>query len=199
MKTQIAAVVLLAASLVTGCSAPSAAPATSPAYPATSASPAAASGTVVERLGLQGKSAQQIVEQLDRSQTQRPLDFKASVRPGELILGDETSEQTLAIPADSFYLSIAPYVTRTHECFFHSLATCQGELSGRTVEVTITDASGKVLADGPATTYTNGFVGYWLPRGITGTIEAKYEGKTATTPFATNDDSPTCLTTLKLT
>ncbi len=86
----------------------------------------------------------------------------------------------------------------THECFYHNLASCQGELVGEDLTVRITSADGEVLADGTVTTYDNGFVGFWLPRDIEGTIEVEWEGLSATAPIATGPDDPTCITTIQL-
>ncbi len=162
-----------------------------------SASPAAAS-TVLDRLGLGTADAVTAIDALDRSTEQRPLDVKASVKNDRLELQDAQGERSLPIPADRFYLSIAPYVTRTHECFAHSLSGCQGEQVDKPVHVTITDTAGKKLVDADATTWTNGFVGFWVPRGTSGTVTATIDGKTGSTPFATTSESPTCLTTLQL-
>jgi hypothetical protein len=158
-----------------------------------------AQDAVVQQLGFAGKNAQQIVEAIDSSPDARPLDFTASVRGSELILAVDERETSLALPSDKFYLSIAPYQTRTHECYFHSLATCRGELANADVTVKLVDEQGKVLVDGATTTYANGFVGFWLPRDIKGTVQVTYDGVTGTVPFATTEGSPTCLTTLRLT
>lgn len=97
-------------------------------------------------------------------------------------------------------MSVPPYVDQTHECFYHSLATCQGELSGEDVRVrTVDDETGEVLVDEQTTTFDNGFVGFWLPRDIAGTIEVSHDGLTGTAGFTTTDDGATCLTTLRLT
>ena len=85
------------------------------------------------------------------------------------------------------------------ECYFHSLATCQGELVDEPVEVTITDADGVVLVEESATTYSNGFVGYWLPEDVEGTIEITQGDLSGNVPFSTTEGSPTCVTTLQLT
>ncbi|WP_256837845.1 CueP family metal-binding protein [Ornithinimicrobium faecis] len=148
--------------------------------------------------GLDGLTAQQIVEELEASTEQRPLRLGASVSEDELLLDDGTTEMALPLPEDEFYLSVAPFVTQTHDCFYHSLSGCQGELVGAEVAVTITDASGDVLVDEEITTHTNGFVGFWLPREITGTIEVSREGYAGSVPFSTTDGSPTCITTLQL-
>lgn len=161
-------------------------------------SDAVATDPLLAEYGLDGLSGQQIVEELEASTEQRPLRLGASVGEDELLLDDGTTEVTVPLPEDEFYLSVAPFVTQTHECFYHSLSGCQGELAGEDVAVTITDASGDVLVDEEMTTYTNGFVGFWLPREITGTIEVSADGYTGSAPFSTTDGSPTCITTLQL-
>lgn len=83
---------------------------------------------------------------------------------------------------DEFYVSIAPYVGQTHECFFHSLTTCLGELRNEEVHVTVTTADdGAAIVDETVRTHDNGFAGLWLPRGIDATLTAELEreGRTA--------------------
>lgn len=159
---------------------------------------AAAESPLLAEHGLQGLSATQIVETLDASTDPRPLALGASVKPGEVMLTDGTEDVVLELPEDKFYVSIAPFVDSTHECYFHSLGTCQGELTEESVQVMITDAGGDVLVDEEVTTGTNGFAGFWLPRDISGTIEIEHEGRTGSVDFTTDDESPTCITTLQL-
>lgn len=101
--------------------------------------------------------------------------------------------------SDQFYLSIAPYLTHTHDCHFHNLGTCQGELAGKAVHVKVTDSDGTVLVYQAATTYANGFVAFWVPKGRTGTIEVTADGKSGQVPFDSGTEGATCVTTLKLT
>ena len=115
-----------------------------------------------------------------------------------MVVGNGAEEVSVPLPDDELYVSIAPFVETTHECYFHSLATCQGELVGEPVEVTITDAGGDVLVQETTTTYSNGFVGFWLPRDVEGTIEISAGDLTGSVPFATSEGSPTCVTTLQL-
>ncbi|WP_281366691.1 CueP family metal-binding protein [Nocardioides massiliensis] len=76
-------------------------------------------------------------------------------------------EVSLDVPEDRFYLAVAPYVDQTHECFYHSLTTCLGELDSADVRVKIVDeANDEVLVDEVRTTFDNGFLGFWLPRDI---------------------------------
>lgn len=151
---------------------------------------------------LDGLDATQIIDQLEAAPlADRPTGLIASIRPDELLLTDEAgNEATLAMPEDRFYLSVAPYVTQTHECYFHSLTTCTGEMSGAELDITVTDATtGEVILSETRSTEANGFVGLWLPRGIQANLTISYEGRSATTPISTATDAdPTCLTTVQL-
>lgn len=149
--------------------------------------------------GLAGMTPTAIIDHLDRlGVADRPTDLMASVRPNELVLSDSQQEIAIEMPEGSFYLSLAPYVSQTHECFYHSLTTCQGELESQDLDVRIIDDRGKILLEEEMTTFDNGFIGVWLPRDVRGTIEVAYNGLTGTTDFTTTSDSATCLTTLRL-
>ncbi len=154
---------------------------------------------VLADLGLDGMSGQELVEYLDQSEESRPLAFGASVREFEVLVSDGQTEVDVPLPEDAHYVSVAPFVESTHDCYYHSLATCQGELVGERVDVTITDDDGAVLVQETATTYANGFVGFWLPRDVTGTIEVKRGDLAGSVPFSTSEGDPTCITTLQLT
>lgn len=182
--------------LLAGCSAE-----TEPQAGAVTASEAPASGldARLAEYDLDGRAAEEIVDELDRLPVaERPADLMASVRVDQLVVSDGQEEAALELPEDKFYLSVAPFVDQTHECFYHSLTTCQGELGGEDVEVTIVDDAGEVLVDEQTTTFDNGFVGFWLPRDIDGTLTVSYDGKVGEVDFSTREDSPTCVTTLQL-
>lgn len=161
-----------------------------------------ASGTadddLLARLGLDGRTGREIVEQVDASPDARPLAFAASVREDAVLVSDGETEVAVGLPEGEQYVSIAPYVEHTHECYYHSLATCQGELAEVEVEVTITADDGEVLVDEVTKTYANGFVGFWVPKGVTGTIEVSSGDLTGSVPFTTDEGSATCITTLQL-
>lgn len=139
------------------------------------------------------------LDQMDRAD--RPTTLIASVRTDTVELADTVSGEQVSVdlPDDMFYLSFAPYVTSTHDCFYHSLTTCTGELFNETVDVTIVTEDGEVLVDKELTLFDNGFVGVWLPADITATLTVTYDGKTGTTQIGTGENDPTCLTTLQLT
>lgn len=190
------------ATVLTGCSAGSAPGATEATTSASATSQASAGTTAADLLAaydLTGKSPEQVVETLDQDPAPRPRPLRASVRSGEVLLDDGARQATLPLTNNRFYLSIAPYERRTHDCYNHNLGTCQGELAAAKVHVKIVDDAGRPLVDRPVTTYANGFVGFWLPKGIKGTVTVtKDGGKTGQVPFATTESSPTCLTTLRL-
>lgn len=157
-------------------------------------------GGLLETHNLAGKSAVEIIEYLDELPIdQRPGDLMASVRLDELLLTNPDEEVSLDLPEDSTYISIAPYVDQTHDCFYHSLTTCQGELGDELVDIEITDDdTGEVLVDEQATTFDNGFIGYWVPRDTTGTVEVTYGDQTGSADFTTTEEGATCITTLQL-
>lgn len=149
---------------------------------------------------LGGLDAKHIIDRLDAlAVAERPNDIFASVRAESLVVSSaDGREVTLPMPNDEFYVSMAPYVTHTHECYFHSLTTCLGELNNEDVHVKIVDSAGAVVIDGTYRTFSNGFLGLWLPRDMTATITIEHEGLSVTAPLSTTADDPTCVTTLQL-
>lgn len=191
MKRAAIAAAALALAL-TGCSA---------ADPEPTADGTESQDTFLTTHGLAAMDAVEIIDHLDRQKvTERPTDLIASVRNDELLLSSDDQEVVLDLPDNQTYVSIAPYLTSTHDCFYHSLTTCLGELDNEDIQVTITDeATGEVLVDEATTTFDNGFIGFWLPDDVTGLIEVSYQGRTGTTEFSTTDDGATCVTDLRLT
>lgn len=161
-----------------------------------SSTSSAATENLLTENGLAGLSGKAVVEKLDATNDDRGGALMGSVTPAQLTLAAGSDE--VSLPLDEFYLAVAPYSTQTHDCFNHNVTTCQGELAGKDVAVTITQDDGTVLVDDTVTTQPNGFAGFWLPKDITGTIEVRYAGRQASAPISTGADDPTCLTTLKL-
>jgi hypothetical protein len=144
--------------------------------------------------------AQQLVAQLEATPTaERRTDLTASVRPDGVLLSSAEGEVTVPAPDGLHYLSVAPYVTGTHDCFFHSLTTCTGELGGQEVGVRIVDdESGEVYVDETLTLQDNGFTGFWLPSDVTATVTVTSADGTGTATVSTGPDDLTCLTSLRL-
>ncbi|HWL60422.1 MAG TPA: CueP family metal-binding protein [Microbacteriaceae bacterium] len=163
--------------------------------------PTPAASALLAEHDLDDLSTMELINKLDQMRViDRPTEFIASVRPDALLITDGVHEESFAMPEEVTYVSVAPFVEQTHDCYFHSLTTCRGELSGQQIDVRILDAaSGATLVDESTTTFDNGFAGFWLPRDITGTIEVTYDGKTGSTPFSTATGAASCITTLRLT
>lgn len=173
-----------------------------PAAEAPPASSASSDSTIQAEYGFEGMDAEQIVDHLDALPiADRPANLMAAIYPDELLLTDgKNPDLSLPMPEDKFYVSFAPYVDQTHECYFHSLTTCTGEMQTEDVNVTVTnETSGEVLIDEEMQTQQNGFVGLWLPRDIEATIDVAQDDLSASATVSTsNDDDLTCLTTMQL-
>jgi len=154
---------------------------------------------ILAEFDLEGLDGPEIVDKLDHMpKDERNSDLHASVSTNELILTAEQGKASLPLPEDKFYVSIAPYVSNTHDCFNHSLTTCTGELGKEDIHVTITDDEGNELVNEDTTTFDNGFIGYWLPADKKGTITIKQDGKTGEVPLDTSEEGATCITTLQM-
>ncbi len=189
------AVSLLSLGAVAGCST---ATEPTPPPPAASQSVSGDAEAILSAQGLSGKSPREVIEALDQDPSARPLSLMASVRYDEVMLDDGTTQATLPLDGDEFYISVAPYENRTHDCYFHSLGTCQGELTNTDVHITVVSEDGETLVDEDATTYTNGFVGFWVPKDVKGTVTVTKDGKTGEVAFSSDPEGATCITTLQL-
>ncbi|MFV0632753.1 CueP family metal-binding protein [Demequina sp.] len=177
-------------------------PAPTPTEIATPEPTSTAAQEILEPFGFADLSAKELVDTLDAQPLEeRPADLRVSIRPDELLVSDASgAEAAMPMPQDAFYVSLAPYVDSTHECYFHSLTTCTGEMQNVPIDVLVTDAeTGKVLIDEEITTFANGFLGLWLPRDRQVEVTFESEGRSATTTLDTsNPDDATCVTTMQL-
>jgi len=147
--------------------------------------------------GLSGKSVPEMIDYIDQLPQARPLPYTASVTATELKLSDGKNIYTYPLE-DKFYLSIAPYITYTHDCFNHSLSGCKAELVETPYQVIVKDSAGQVIFDQTVVSFSNGFYGLWLPRNINGTVEVHMNGRKGSYPFSTDAQSQTCMTTIRL-
>ena len=164
-----------------------------------SAGPSAAEEMLAAH-GLPAGTAREVIDALEALPLdERPSELLASVGTDVLTLSDAAGrEATLELPAEELYVSVAPFVSGTHECFLHSLTTCLGELAEEELAVRGEDASGAVLIDEERTTAPNGFLGLWLPRDEELTFTLTGDPGEATTTLRTDAEAPTCLTTMQL-
>jgi len=138
--------------------------------------------------GFADADAHEIIDQLEALPVaERPQDLIASVTATSLQLHDDSGrEAELPLHEDRFYLSVAPFVETTHECAFHSLTTCRGELRNREVTVDVVDSSsGEILGEGTRSTHDNGFLGLWLPRGIAAELTVTLDALTGSASIST--------------
>ena len=114
------AVCFASALALSGCtiSAPEAVP--------TSSGDLAVKSDLLANHGLEGLGAAEVIERLDTMPvSNRPAGLQASVQPDAVVLSDtQQREARLPLPEDGMYVSIAPYKSQTHDCYFHSLTTC---------------------------------------------------------------------------
>lgn len=197
LAAYLVAPLAVGALVLTGCSS------ATPAPPADVSASVADTAAFLGEHDLTGLEARQVIDRLDSLPVdQRPKNLMASVRPDQLVLTDDRKRQVaLPIPEDQFYLSFAPFRSQTHDCHFHSLTTCLGEMQNEEVAVTLTDTrNGEKIVDKTMRTFDNGFVGLWLPKGIEATLSIEAGGKKASTVISTSTTADaTCLTTLQLT
>lgn len=124
----------------------------------------------------------------------------ASIDPRELrIVNEDSTEMSIPLPKDEFFISIAPYVIKTHPCTVHNLAKCRGEMANKIFNVRIEDSEGSVFLDQVMPSIPNGFIDLWLPRDKKFNIQISSEGRTAQSELSTFEDDNTCLTTMRLT
>ncbi|WP_258566814.1 CueP family metal-binding protein [Microbacterium sp. Se5.02b] len=171
------------------------------AAPAPEAAGPAPADEILARYDLAGLDVGEVIERLDAMPIEdRPTDLLASVQPDSLVLRDDTGRETrMPLPADEVYISVAPFREQTHECHFHSLTTCVGELADTELRVILTGDDGEVLIDETRRTYDNGFAGLWVPRGVSATLTIEHAGRTGSAPISTTSpDDPTCITNLQL-
>ncbi|WNS46408.1 CueP family metal-binding protein [Paenibacillus sp. MMS20-IR301] len=158
-------------------------------------SEAAFSGT-----GAAGNTAGLNIKQMVADYSSRSITSEsASITSTQLIVDSGgPGEAAYALPEDEFFLSVAPYVNKTHPCATHSLTGCQGELPNEEFEVYIEDAEGKEVMNGAVKSQPNGFIDLWLPRDQKLQITITRDGKQAKTDISTFESDDTCLTTMQL-
>ena len=123
----------------------------------------------------------------------------ASITSKQLFITDKDgTESVYNLPQNEFFVSIAPYVNKTHPCANHSLTGCQGELVSEEFAVYIEDTEGNVIINETLKSQANGFIDLWLPRDQTYRAKIVHDGKTAELEFSTFEGDNTCITTMQL-
>jgi hypothetical protein len=124
----------------------------------------------------------------------------ASITSQQLIVTEsKKSKQVYDLPENDFFVSIAPYINKTHPCTIHSLTGCQGEMVEEDFDVYIEDTEGNLILDETLKSQSNGFIDLWLLRDKTYHITITHDGKTVESEFSTFESDNTCITTMQLT
>ncbi|WP_313356376.1 CueP family metal-binding protein [Microbacterium sp.] len=143
-----------------------------------------------------------LVDRLDRALvSERDDAVTASIRTDRVVLaGADGSQVEMPMPDGMTYISFAPYRSQTHDCTFHAPSSCVGELRNTELQLSIADlATGHTYVDEQTRTFDNGFIGVWLPRGITAEVVTVIGDSEARAVISTvNADDPTCITTMPL-
>ncbi|WOF24331.1 CueP family metal-binding protein [Microbacterium betulae] len=173
-------------------------PAPSPAASSPEGSSAVDDESLEELAGL---GAEEIIAALEAVPvSERRDDLRASVESNQVLLSSDGEEISVPVPEGQHHLSVAPYVSSTHDCYYHSLTTCTGELGGEEVTVRIVDdESGEVYVDESTALHDSGYIGFWLPQDRTVTVTVTSDAGEGTVTTSTGEDDLTCLTSLQLT
>lgn len=124
----------------------------------------------------------------------------ASISSTQLIVKEADGKSaSYSLPEDEFFVSIAPYVNKTHPCAIHSLTGCQGEMTEEEFSVSVQDAEGNQVMDKQTVkSQPNGFIDLWLPRDKTYNVTIEQDGKKAESEISTFEQNDTCVTTMQL-
>lgn len=170
----------------------------------------AAIGTIVAiiavlQFALPGNQNDQVMSTPDIKQLVENYSLKASsaknisITSRELIVTEKNNKvNTYPLPADEFFVSIAPYRDQTHPCANHNLTGCQGEMEREEVKLLIKNEDGTTFMDQSVNTLSNGFIDLWLPRNAKYAVTIKQDGKIAESEITTFDGDNTCITTMQL-
>src|SRR5690625_4751303 len=127
-----------------------------------------------------------------------PNNISASINSHQLVVQEADEEKIYDLPEDEFFVSIAPFISETHECAIHSLTSCQGELVEETFHVTVKAEEGDAIVDEEMKTFANGFIDLWLPRDEYLTVTIEQDGEVAESNISTLEGDDTCTTTMQL-
>src|SRR5699024_10217406 len=89
-----------------------------------------------------------IKELVDDYSGNTTTDKTASITSTQLIVTDNADNSTAYdLPAEEFFVSIAPFINETHPCDIHSLTGCQGEMTHESFDIYIEDMDGNVVLE----------------------------------------------------
>lgn len=146
--------------------------------------------------GLNGLTVEAIIEKLENDEF--PEEVSASIYNDRLVLTIGEDKLLYSLDEDLYYLSFAPYINYTHECFYHSLTGCRGELIDQDIFIRIYDEDNLLVNETTLNTGDDGFIGLFLESGINYRIEVETEELTSVF-YANSSAGQTCFTEVILT
>ncbi|RAC15639.1 hypothetical protein DN539_31935, partial [Burkholderia multivorans] len=111
---------MVVAFLLTGCTAANDSPAAS----------SASGAEILAENGLDGLDVRELVETLDAIPLDERTETLTTSITAEAVTLTDQHEHTaeVRLPSNEIYVSVAPYRSQTHDCYYHSPTGCLGEL-----------------------------------------------------------------------
>jgi len=145
--------------------------------------------------GLKKLAIEELIEKLENDQF--PQEVRASIFTDNLNLKIGGERFVYRLPNDLYYLSFAPYMNHTHECFIHSLTGCQGEIINQDILIKIYDEENNLLNEITKNTGSDGFIGLFLTSTVNYRIEVEH-AELKSVFYANAQSGQTCFTEVKL-
>jgi len=125
-------------------------------------------------------------------------DIKTYITPTEIVFEFPDGKKFTKSIADTLmYIAIAPYKITTHTCSTHYPSSFDAEFKSIPLKEEA-EESGNKKFEGIKNSLKNGFFEIWLPRNKTIKIQIENGELKGEETITTNDNSKTCITTIKL-
>lgn len=129
---------------------------------------------VLAAYGLDDLTVTELIEKLENDSL--PDNVSASVYHDHMNLYIDNKLYTYRLPSDVLYISFAPYYNYTHDCYFHSLTGCVGEMVDEDIIVRLYDEDDNLIEETIKSTGHDGFIGLFLTSNVEYRIEIEHEG-----------------------
>lgn len=150
---------------------------------------------VFEKYGLDKSNVIELIEKLENNDF--PDELSASITEEQVLIYFKEDTYEIDIPENVLYISFAPYLTYTHDCFRHSLTGCQGELVNKDMLIKVYSQNEELIFSRQENTGDDGFIGLFLESNQTYKIEITYEN-TQVMFMVQSGTSQTCYSELQL-
>lgn len=148
---------------------------------------------LMEKYNLADKNIYELVYALENNEFDRSL-ISSSIENDKVKITIEEELFEYNLPNDEMYISIAPYIETTHDCFSHSLTGCQGELINQEIQIVILDELGLIISDELYFSGKDGFIGIWLPKDEIYEFKIYYQALETSMQISTRNELKTCYT-----